>query len=165
LVVAELPDDHHCPWREEAERLRGELVEVRAELVAVRAKLAAVMTAMEALERRVLGPKSEKVPPPEKELRKEESAEDAEARRLAALERRRERAALKEKLRAQTVTHPLEDEQRQCPKCGGVADRPLGDGKQTHLYEYVPGHFVRQCHVQEKAACRCGQFYSCRSPG
>lgn len=162
--MAELPDDHHCPWREEAERLRVELAGVRAELEEVRGKLAAVMTAMEALERRVLGPKSEKIPPPEKELRKEESAEDAEARRLAALERRRERAVLKEKLRAQTVIHRLEDDQRQCPRCGGVADRPLGDGKQTHLYEYVPGSFVRQCHVQEKAACRCGQFIATADP-
>ena len=162
--MAELPDDHHCPWREEAEKLRGDLVEVRGELDEVRTKLAAVMSAMESLERRVLGPKSEKTPPPEKELRKGESAEDAEARRLAALERRRERAALKEKLRAQTVVHHLTEEQHQCPSCGGAADRPLGDGKQTHLYEYVPGHFVRQCHVQEKAACKCGQFIATADP-
>lgn len=155
--MAELPHDHHCPWREEAETLRVELDEVRA-------KLAAVMTAMESLERRVLGPKSEKVPPPEKELRQKESAEDAEARRLAALERRRERAALKAQLRAETVIHHLADDQRQCPCCRGIADRPLGDGKRTYLYEYVPGYFVRQCHVQEKAACRCGQFIATADP-
>jgi transposase len=155
--VAELPDDHHCPWREEAERLRGEIDELRA-------KLAAVMSAMESLERRVLGPKSEKMPPPEKELRKEESAEAAEARRLAALERRRERAALKAQLHTETVIHRLADDQRQCPSCGGVAVRSLGTGKQTHLYEYVPGYFVRQCHVQEKAACFCGQFIATADP-
>jgi hypothetical protein len=106
--VAELPDDHHCPWREEAEGLRTELADVQE-------RLAAVTAAMEALTRRVLGPKSEKMPPPEKELRKDESDEDAEARRLAALERRRERAALKEKLRSETVIHHLGDDQRQCP--------------------------------------------------
>ena len=161
--MAELPGDHHCPWREEAERLRVELAGVRTESEEVRGKLAAVMSAMEALERRVLGPKSEKIPPHEKELREEESAEDAEARRLAALERRRERAALKEKLRAQTVIHRLEDDQRQCRRCGGVADRPI-TGKQTYLYEYVPGSFVRQCHVQEKAACRCGHFIATADP-
>jgi len=75
----------------------------RVEIAEVWAKLAAVMTAMESLERRVLGPKSEKTPPPEEELRKGESAEDAEARRLAALERRRERAARKAQLRAEAV--------------------------------------------------------------
>ena len=155
--MAELPDDHHCPWREEAEKLRTELDDVQGQL-------AAIMIAMESLERRVLGPKSEKVPPPEKELRKDESDEDAEARRRAALERRRERAALKAKLRAQTVIHHLEEDQRQCPSCGGLAARPLGTGKQTHLYEYVPGYFVRQCHVQEKAACSCGQFIAIADP-
>lgn len=155
--MAELPDDHHCPWRAEAERLRGEIAEVRAQL-------ATVMTAMAALERRVLGPKSEKVPSPAKELRKDASAEDAEARRCAALERRRERAALKEQLRAETVIHHLADDQRQCPSCRGIAARPLGTGKQTYLYEYVPGYFVRQCHVQEKAACACGQFIATADP-
>ena len=157
VIVAEPPDDHHCPWREEAEALRVELADVRG-------KLAAVMTAMESLERRVLGPKPEKMPSLEKELRKEESEEDAEARRLAALERRRERAALKKKLRAETVIHHLADDQRQCPSCSGVADRPLGTGKQTYLYEYVPGYFVRQCHVQEKAVCTCGQFIATADP-
>lgn len=162
--MAELPDDHHCPWREEAERLRVELAGVRAELAEVRGQFAALKTAMEALERRILGPKSERVPPPEQELRQEESADDAEARRLAGLERRRERAALKQQLRTQTVIHPLKDEQRRCPRCRGVADRPLGPGKQTYLYEYVPGSFVRQCHVQEKAACSCGQFIATAAP-
>jgi len=157
VIVAALPDDHHCPWREETEKLRGELV-------AVQDKLAAVMAAMEALERRVLGPKSEKMPRPETELRKGESAADAEARRRAALERRRERAALKAKLRTQTVIHHLTAAQRQCPACGGVAARALGTGKQTHLYEYVPGHFVRQGHVQEKAACACGRFIATAPP-
>jgi transposase len=155
--VRELPADHYCPWREEAEDLRREIAEVRAQL-------AAVMAAMAALERRVVGPKSEKLPPPAQELRKDEPPEAAAARRLAGLERRRERAALKEQLRTTTVPHRLTAEQRQCPSCGGLATRPLGDGKQTHLYEYVPGHFVRQCHVQEKAACACGQFIATAAP-
>ena len=159
--MADLSDAHQCSWQKEAERLRAELDKaegLQAELDDVRGKLAAVTAAMEALTRRVLGPKSEKVPPPEKELRKDESDDDAEARRLAALARRRERAALKEKLRSETVVHHLGDDQRQCPSCGGTADRALGTGKLTYLYEYVPGYFVRQCHIQEKAACTCGQF-------
>ena len=73
--------------------------------------------ALEALERRVLGPKSEKMPPPGSELRRSESNEDAEARRLAGLERRRQRAALKQKLRQQIVIpHRVCDEEKQCPE-------------------------------------------------
>jgi transposase len=155
--VAELPDDHHCPWREQAEALRAELEDVRA-------KLAAVTAALEALTRRVVGPKSEKIQPLEKELRKDESEEEIKARWQAALARRRERAAFKEKLRSETVIHHLDDDQRPCPSCGGLADRPVGTGKQTYLYEYVPGYFVRQCHVQEKAACACGAFIATADP-
>jgi hypothetical protein len=31
------------------------------------------------------------------------------------------------------VIHHLSDDQRQCSSCGGVANRPLGSGKQTYL--------------------------------
>src|SRR5213078_165208 len=90
--------------------------------------------------------------------------EEIKARWEAALARRRERAALKAKLHSATVNHHLGDDQRQCPSCGGIADRPLGTGKQTYLYEYVPGYFVRRCHVQEKAACACGAFIATADP-
>jgi len=151
--------------------LRAENVELRATLVEqakthaaamkvqaarvaeLEGKLAAVMAAMEVLERKVLGSKSERMPPPQSELRHKETDEDAEERRLAALRRRRERAALKEKLRAQTVTH-LTEEQRRCPRCGGRADRPIGGGKATTVDEYIPGYFVRQEHMQEEG-CVC----------
>lgn len=147
----------------EVDELAGKLAAKSAEVDELAGKLSALATAMEALERRVLGPKSEKMPPPEKELRKDESLEDAEARRLAALERRRERAALRAKVRAQTIIHHLGDDQRECTQCGGTADRALPD-KETFLYEYVPGYFVRQRHVQEKAACACGQFIATADP-
>lgn len=151
------PADHDCAWHDEALALRGTVVDLEN-------KLAAVMAAMELLERRVLGPKSEKMPPPASELRSQETDEDAEARRLAALARRRERAALKDKLRSEKVTQQLTEEQRKCPRCGGRAERPVGDGKQTTIFEYVPGYFVRQEHAQEKAACACGGFIATADP-
>lgn len=160
-------DDHRCIWRTEAEGLRTRVGELEVKVTQVdelEGKLAALTAAMEALTRRVLGPKSEKMPPPEQELRKDEPDEDAEARRLAGLARRRDRAALRAKLQSQTVIHHLADEQRECPDCGGTADRPLGAGKETFLFEYVPGYFVRQRHVQEKAACACGQFIATADP-
>jgi transposase len=136
----------------------------RRELDEMAGKLIAATTALEALERRVLGPKSEKMPPPSSELRRSETREDAEARRLAGLERRRERAALKQKLQHQTVIHHVSEEAKSCPKCGGIADALLGEGKRTTLFEYVPGYFVRQEHVQEKRACRCGQYIATAEP-
>jgi transposase len=161
-------NDHQCPWREEVAALRRVVADLtsshRREIEELHGKLAAAVAALEALERRVLGPKSEKMPPPASEIRRTESKEDAEARRLLALERRRQRAALKQKLQRQTVIHHLSDEAKQCPKCGGVAERPLGEGKRTTVYEYVPGYFVRQEHMQEKCACRCGQHIATADP-
>ena len=80
------------------------------------------------------------------------------------LARRHERAALRENLRAETVIHHLANDQRACPHCGGVAAKPLGAGKETFLIEYVPGYFIRQRHVQEKAACTWGQFIATADP-
>lgn len=149
--------DHQCPWREEALALRVVVAELEQ-------KIAAVMGQLQALERRVLGPKSEKMPAPAQELRRGESKEDAEARRLAGLERRRQRAALKQKLAQQTIIHPVSAEAKKCPRCDGSADAPLGEGKRTTIYEYVPGYFVRQEHVQEKLACRCGEYIATAEP-
>lgn len=151
------PTDHDCSWRDEALTLR-KLVSDQAE------KLDAVLAQMQALERRVLGPKSEKMPPPAEELRRSENKEDAEARRLAGLEHRRQRAALKQKLRQQIVIHRVADVDKQCPECGKTVDGLLGEGKRTTVYEYVPGYFVRQEHVQEKLACRCGQYIATAEP-
>jgi transposase len=160
--------DHQCPFRDEANELRRAIVELtrrhQRELDDLSAKLLAATTALQALERRVLGPKSEKMPPPANELRRTESDEDAEARRLAGLERRRQRAALKQKLERQTVIHHVSDEARLCPKCGRQAEAPLGEGKRTTVFEYEPGHFVRQEHVQEKRACRCGEYIATAAP-
>jgi len=130
---------------------------VTAKLAETMGQLAAAMKRIEELERHLYGKRSEKMPPPSSELRKTESPEEAEARRLAALAKRRERKALKQKLRSETIRHPVPDEAKVCPICGGVVDRPIGDGKHTTEYEYVPGYFVRRDHVQETLGCRCGQ--------
>jgi transposase len=160
--------DHQCVWRDEARTLRQLVDELtqqhRRELDELAGKLTAATRALEVLERRVLGPKSEKMPPPARELRRTENKQDAEARRLAGLERRRQRAALKETLRRQTVIHHVADEDLDCPHCGGNAEVPLGEGKRTSMFDYMPGYFVRQEHVQEKRACRCGQYIATADP-
>ena len=97
------------------------------------------------------------MPRPADELRKTESPEDAEARRLAGLEKRREHAALKETLRKETVVLKVPDDAKTCPKCGGHVDRVIGAGKRTTTIEYVPGYFVQREHVQETLGCSCGE--------
>ena len=72
-------DDHACGWREFAIELQN--------------KLDHVTTEMAALKRQLLGPKSEKMPPLEREVRRGKKADPAETQR-----KRRERALAKEKL-------------------------------------------------------------------
>ncbi len=54
--------------------------------------------------------------------------------------------------------HPVASDQQQCGHCGEHADfRPVGDGKSTELFDYVPGYFRRSRHVVHTMACTCGK--------
>ncbi|RJS14310.1 hypothetical protein DRW03_34975 [Corallococcus sp. H22C18031201] len=114
---------------------------------------------MAALERRVFGKKTEKLPPVAQGLRGESPSPEAEAARtLAALAKRRERSALKaQQAPTREVRHAVPPESRHCPACGSEDLKPLGAGRTTVVYEYVPAFFERQVHVQEVLACACGQ--------
>lgn len=140
-----LPEDHHCPWREEAEALREDLD-------CVASKLGKVETELEILKRHVFGRKSEKMPSVKQQLRVGEGRNSP-----AATAKRRERAAEKAQLPEQLIHHRVPEAERHCPKCGRTTLRPLGDGKVTTVIEYVPSQLVQQVHVQETLSCRCGE--------
>jgi len=143
-VPRELPLDHFCPWREEAEELRERLTTLEAK--------------MASLERHVFGRKAERLPTVRQQLRGEQSEQEVAAQAQAALQKRRERAALKlEQALTREVRHAVPQEQRQCPACGSRDLKPLGQGRQSVVYEYLPPRFERQVHVQETLACACGQ--------
>lgn len=77
-----------------------------------------------------------------------------------AAQRRAENQA---QLKAQSVdegekVHPVTPEQQVCRHCGDGADfRPVGEGKSSDLYDYVPGYFRRSRHVVHSSACTCGK--------
>lgn len=107
---------------------------------------------MEKLKRHFLGPKSEKMPRVADELRKGEQRDPEETKRARA-----ERAAArKAKLETKTTIHPVPKAQRQCAQCGGTNLKPLGIGKESVIYEYVPARFIAHKHVRETLACPCG---------
>ncbi|RKH93068.1 IS66 family transposase [Corallococcus sp. AB038B] len=114
---------------------------------------------MAALERRVFGRKAEKLPPVAEELRQTApSPQDEAARAKAAPEKRRARAARKaEEAPTREVRHAVPPESRHCPACGSEELKPLGEGRRTVVYEYVPAFFERQVHVQQVLSCACGQ--------
>jgi transposase len=132
-------DDHECGWKVFAK----DLVEKMGELEAK----------MAAMERRMLGPKSEKLPPMDREVRKQRPVDPA-----ATQEKRRKNAELRAtRVETETVEHKVSDADRTCPKCNGTNLRPVGDGKVSIVVDYVPGYFRRRRHVRETLACPCGQ--------
>jgi len=163
------PEDHHCEWRERAEVLEGvvstledqvadlkrgvaAVAPLESQVTTLTSALAKLQHELESMKRRLLGPKSERMPSIEESL----SSEPADP--AGALERRRENAALKEKLECIRTIHRVSPEKRRCPKCGRENLRPLGEGRTTAVFEHVPERFIRHEHVQEVLSCPCGEY-------
>ncbi len=131
-------DDHDCGWKTRAADLEAKLEEVAAK--------------MAAMERRILGPKSEKLPPMDREVRKQRPADPAATRAT-----RRKNAELRAtRVVTEDVPHKVPEAERTCPKCDGADLRPVGDGKVSMVLDYVPGYFQRRQHIRETLACVCG---------
>lgn len=139
-------DDHSCGWKTRATDLEAKLEETAAKLEEVAAKMAA-------MERRILGPKSEKLPPIDREVRKQRPADPA-----ATQAARRKNAELRAtRVVSEDVPHKVPDAARTCPKCSNPDLRPVGAGKVSVVLDYVPGYFRRRQHIRETLACTCGE--------
>lgn len=69
---------------------------------------------------------------------------------------RRARAEAKAQAPTLRVDHKVPDALRRCTACGRTDLTPMGPGKSTIVWEFVPAKFVRCEHVQEVLRCRCG---------
>lgn len=139
-------DDHDCGWKTRA-------TDLEAKLEATSAKLDEMAAKMATMERRILGPKSEKLPPIDREVRKQRPAD-----RAATLATRRKNAELRAtRVVTEDVPHKVPAADRTCPKCAGADLRPIGDGKVSTVLDYVPGYFRRRQHIRETLACVCGE--------
>ncbi len=54
------------------------------------------------------------------------------------------------------IEHAVPEALRRCTACGRTDLAPLGAGKITSVWEFVPAKFVRHEHVQEVLRCACG---------
>lgn len=109
---------------------------------------------VEGLQREVFGRKTEKMPSVERELR---DRGEVRTDPKASAKKRKKNAAARKELPTEEIRHTVPDDQKVCPKCGGADFRPLGSGKSSEQWEYIPARVVRQIHIQEKLACRCGE--------
>jgi transposase len=139
-------EQHACEWRERAEALEAEQRRL-ADTVA------ALSFELERVKRRAAGHKSEKLPRIQDELRAGEPPDFEAVQR-----KRKERRAEREKLEQVTTVHPVPDAERQCPKCGNDKLRPLGEGKESTVFEYQPARFIAHRHVRETLQCPCGEY-------
>jgi len=137
------PDDHDCGWKGWATDLAQRLAETEAKLAAI--------------ERRVLGPKSEKlpkVPPMDREVAKKRPPDPA-----ATQAKRRKNAELRAtRVVTEDVSYKVPESDRTCPRCASTDFHAVGPGKESFTTDYVPGYFRRRRHVRETLACTCGGY-------
>lgn len=145
--MAPPPDDEHdCGWKKYAEHLQAQLSQVLETQKAQQSEL-------ETLKRQLLGKKSEKMPPIDREVRRGKTKDPSRATQT-----RRANAELRaKKLKTEIVEVPVPDSERHCPHCGGDDFSPLGLGKPSCVIEYVHGYFRQRLFRRQKMACRCGQ--------
>lgn len=150
-----LPEnDHRCAFRDEAERLREELKNQEEESARQKEKLEDFEQRFAALERRLLGPKTEKMPPMPDEVRKLRPAKPEDAKRL-----RQENARARAQLQTEIVPVPVPAKDRACPACGPEKTKmkPVGNGTPSVTYHYIAAHFRRVIYQRETLACTCGR--------
>jgi len=128
------PVDHDCVLKDIVIEQSNEIAQLKLQV--------------ERLTAAVLGSRSEKSKLPRPTPKTPSTPEQQQ-------ETRRANAAAKAEAPTVTVTHKVPDEQRHCTTCGGDKLTPLGEGKKTTVWEFVPARFVRVVHVQEVLRCRC----------
>src|SRR5262245_24447354 len=106
-------EPHDCEWRARAEVLEQRAERAEAQVAELTESFARMQHEMETLTRRLLGSKSEKLPPVTKEL-----CGEAPVDFEAVLKKRRERQKAKAELTKETVHYPVPEAHRRCPKCG-----------------------------------------------
>jgi transposase len=131
------PVDHECALKDLVEDLANRLAKLEHENAQ--------------LKKAVLGSRSEKSKMPRIKTGAPATAEDRQ-------KTRRERAAAKAQAPTVRVEHKVPDAERRCTACGNEKLDPLGDGKTTTVWEFVPARFLRVEHVQEVLRCRCNGF-------
>lgn len=123
--------------------------ELLKENAALREEVAALREELAQLKRMLFGKKSEKIPSVSREFREPAKAapkvEPAPSRKPEVIEVLHEVAA--------TMT----EDERRCPHCHQMADKPMGEGKVSTVQDYVPMRFVLYRHVRQKTVCPCGK--------
>lgn len=116
------------------------------------AREAELVAKLEALQRKVFGKSSEKMPTPAEALRKKE---ERKADPAATRRKRQHNQVRKDQLETEVVPHRVPAEERICPSCESGDVVATGTPQVRVDYDYVPGYFRRRVHEQEVLVCAC----------
>jgi transposase len=138
-------DEHDCAWKAHALELKKQLDDVAE-------KQRLQQEQLEALQKKLFGKSTEKMPPMEREVRRGETPDPEKS-----LLKRRANAQLRAaKIKTEVVDVKVPATERHCPQCGGGEFAPLGKGKPSSVTEYVQGYFRKRIFRRETLACACG---------
>jgi transposase len=136
------PVDHDCALKDFVVEQANRIAKLEHELLVIK--------------KAHIGPKTERAKVPRQSKAKRTPAD--------ALAARRSRAEQRSAVQTVRHEHKVPDAERSCPACGNKKLTPLGKGKATTVWEFVPATFVKHEHVQEVLRCRCNG-YVVRAPG
>ncbi len=129
------PVDHDCSLKDFVTKLADRIAKLEHENAQLKKSL--------------YGARSERSKMPRVKTGEPATPEQKKATRQARAEAKAQTPTLR-------VDHEVPDPLRRCTACGRTDLAPLGAGKITHVWEFVPAKFVRMEHVQEVLRCRCG---------
>ncbi len=129
------PLDHDCSLKQFVTELANRLAKLEHENAQLRKSL--------------YGKKSERSKLPRVKVAEPPTPEETQATRRARAEAKAQTPTLR-------IEHKVPDAMRRCTACGRTDLAPMGPGKSTFVWEFVPARFVRHEHVQEVLRCRCG---------
>lgn len=129
------PVDHECSLQKVVAELADRLTKLEHENAQLKKSL--------------FGARSERSKLPRVKMGEPATPEQRKATRQA-------RAEAKAQTPTVRVEHKVPEALRRCSACGRIDLTPMGPGKSTLVWEFVPAKFVRHEHVQEVLRCRCG---------
>lgn len=110
------------------------------------------------LKKALIGPKTERSKMPRVDVGRKATPEQ----RLAT---RRANAAAKQKLETVRTELKVAAEAKTCPDCGAIDEmKPVGGGRETTVFEFIPATWIRHIYVQEVLRCEC-RNYVVTAPG
>ena len=155
MATTALLEDHQCPWvqeaqlwRERAERAEQEQCESKARIAQLEELVIKIVGELDVLKRRNFGQSSEKV---EREIKKRQKP-PLDPQKIQ--EKRRKNRASRLEFEEVKVPIPVPAEQRHCDHCGRERE-PMGPGKTSTVFEYVPAKLIRVVHIRETLTCPC----------